>query len=417
MSGFFTKKRIMVAGALLFLAILYIILSGRGRESAVNPDIYLVAKGDVVQEIKLSGIIQPLFKEDVASAVQARIKKSLVKDGDLVKKGQLLLEMNEEDLISNLESARSKLLRAKARYEEIKNWQNSQTYVGAKSQAENAQIDYQEKNRTYQQNQELYKAKAISQQDLIRSKLELERARTSLSGAQAAFEDAKQKGNQDALKQTHSDYIIAQIAFRDAQKALTHKDIIAPCSGLIMFKQQTTTATGTVEKSVSENRIVTPGEILMSIGDRDNFTVDGPVDEFDVYKIHLNQPGVVSVPALGGKKFASKIVSISSSKSQKGTFFNIRNLIEKPDPQIKVGLSANVEIPLEERKGVLVVPVSALVKRGDTYGVFLKQDGEVPKYQPVKVGLSNSEVAEITQGLAAGQKILRRVPSRLTGEG
>jgi len=416
MSRLMTKKWLILAGSFLLVLILYVVFAARGRKSEAGQDIYVVAKGDVVRKIQLAGIIQPLVKEDVASAVTARIKRIHVKDGDLVKKGQILVELNEEDLISNLETARSKLLKAKAKYEEVKHWQKSATYVNAKSQVENSKTDFEEKERLYQQNQVLYKAKAISHQDLTKSRFDMERSRATLDGARATFADAKIKGNRDALRQAYADYITAKIAFQDAESALTHKDIVAPYSGVVMIKQQTTTALGTVEKSVSENRSVSPGEILMSIADRDRFTVDAPVDEFDVYKIHLRQAGIAAVPALGGKKFATRIVAISSNKSEKGTFFKIRNLIEHPDPKIKVGLSASVEITLEEKSGVLVVPVSSLVKRGDIYGVYLKK-AQTVKFHPVKVGLNNNEEVEIIKGLTAGEKILRRVPARLTGEG
>jgi HlyD family secretion protein len=416
MSRLLTKKWLILAGFLLVLVILYFGFSVRDRQSEAGQDVYVVTKGDVVRKIQLAGIIQPLVKEDVASAVSARIKRIFVKDGDLVKKGQILVQLNEEDLISNLETARSKLLKAKAKYEEVKDWQKSATFINAKSQVENAKTDFEEKTRVYEQNQVLYKAKAISKQDLTKSRFDMERSRAALTGAKATLKDTKIKGNQDALRQARADYIIAKIGFKDAKSALGFKDIVAPYSGIVMFKQQTTTALGTVEKSVSENRSVSPGEILMSIADRDSFTVDTPVDEFDVYKIHLKQAGVASVPALGGKKFATRIVEISSNKSEQGTFFKIRNLIEKPDPKIKVGLSASVEITLEEKAGVLVVPVSALVKRGDNYGVFIKHNQNI-QFHPVQIGLNNNEEVEIVKGLTAGQKILRRVPSRLTGEG
>jgi RND family efflux transporter MFP subunit len=409
-------KKWLGVGALLLIIILYFIFSGRGRSTQQSQEFYSVTTGDVVRQIQLSGTVQPLFSEDVASMVNARIKKVLFKDGDLVSKGQLLIQFNEDDLTTKLETERAKYLNAKNKLREIEVWQSSTQFVNAKTGLENAETDFHDKEKLHLQNEELYQLKAISKNDLDRSKIELDRARSTLEGTKAAFEDAKMKGSKDALQEVRSNAIAAEITFQDAKRALPYKEIAAPYTGVVTMKQQSASPLGGVEKSVSENRSVAPGEILLTISDRDRFTADLQVDEYDIFKIHLDQACQIIIPALPKESFAGKIISISSDKSGKGASFQVRCQIDNPSSLLKVGMTANVLIPLEEKKGVLVVPLSSLIKMGGVDGVFLAGKEE-PKFHPVQVGLSNNDLAEITQGLTAGQQILRKIPGQLSEGG
>ncbi len=409
-------KKWLGVGALLLIIILYFMFSGRNRSSQQNQEFYAVTTGDVVRQIQLAGTVQPLFSEDVPSMVNARIKKVLFKDGDLVSKGQFLIQFNEDDLITKLETERARYLQSKAKLREIKDWQSSAQFVNAKTGLSNAETDYEDKEKTYQQNQELFRLKAISRNDLDRSKIELDRARSTLEGAKASFAEVVRKGDKDALQEARSGAIAAEIAYQDAKRALAYKEITAPYTGVVTMKQQSGGVLGGAEKSVSENRTVSPGEILLTISDRDRFTADAQVDEYDIFKIHLNQPCRINIPALPKESFAGKIISISSDKSGKSASFQVRCQINNPGSLLKVGMTANILIPLAEKKGVLVVPLSSLTKRRGVDGVFLA-GGKEPKFHPVQVGLSDNDLAEITQGLTAGQRILRKIPGQLSEGG
>ena len=110
------------------------------------------------------------------------------------------------------------------------------------------------------------------------------------------------------------------------------------------------------------------------------------------------------------------MVGIAPQTSEKGTFFQVRSEIEKPSTLLKVGISATVEITFEEKNGVLVVPLSALVKQGGRMGVYLIT-GEKPQFTEVKIGLTDNDVAEVIDGLSEGKEILRRATVKSSEEG
>lgn len=409
------SKKIIGLVVLAIVIGLYFLWPGQKRENlSAEDDSYIVTRGDLASKIRQGGTIEALKTESVASVINGKISEVLVKDGDFIKKGQVLIRFREEDLLSKMETERVKYIKSKSRLEEQKIWQNSSTFINAKTNLETSQASYEDAENTYKQNQELFNAKAIAKQDMDKSLLEAKRARAALEGAQAQFEEAKRRGNADALKEAEAAYIADKIAFKDAEMALAQKDVKAPCSGVVSLRQPGSQAAA--EKAISINRTVSPGEFLLTIADQDRLCVDCKVDEFDIFRIRVGQECKIFVPALSGEALAGRVASINPQTSEKGTFFQVRSVIEQPNALLKVGISATVEITFEEKNEVLVVPLSALVKRGGQTGVYLI-NGKKTQYTEVKLGLTDNDVAEVVDGLAEGQEILRRAPVKSSEEG
>lgn len=406
----------LIVGLLAVVGIYIFIFSRRHTPvQKACQDVYTVAAGNISSSLRLSGKVSYLISKDVTfPPTNACIKEKLVRDGDMVKKDQVLIRFNEEDLIYGLETARVKYLSAKNKLDEVKNWYSSSVYIGSKYHLVNSSAKCEDAEKRYKENLNLYQAKAISKQDLDRSELELQQARSDLEIAKAQFTETAAKGNEKALKGAQSEFIIADIDFRKGEAAMDYIEIVAPVSGVITIKQQQSQSPGSsLEKLLTENMAVSPGDIFMSISDQSRLAVDVQVDEFDVYQVKENQPCKISIPALPGKEFFGSVAFISSIASQESrSFFRVRCQIDQLDPPVMVGMSGNVEILLEEKKDVLVVPTSALVKKGMITGVYLAETGSL-NLCPVSLGLNDGDLVEILDGLSAGQKILRFVPASL----
>ena len=414
-----TRKNLLWGGGLLFLILLGFWWFRGGKppkagSMSVSP--YEVTAGDIVKDLYLSGTIQPLYSGNVASPVNGKIKEVLVKEGDKISKGALVLRLNEDDLISKMETARAKYIKAQTKVTEIEHWESSYTYINAKANLTNYQADFEDREKEFLLNKELYQAKAISKKDLDRSELDLAKSAASLEGAKAQIKEALNKGSPESLREAQAELIAAKIAYLDAQKDLEYKEIFAPSSGYVSFpKGGSSKLTGGMEKALIENRPVTPGEVLMTVEDYENLTVDVYVDEFDLLQIQINQPCTIFIPAFPKDMFNGKVVATTSETADKATLFKSRCLIEKPDPKTKIGMTGQVNIPLEKKTGVLKIPISALVKKGGVSGVYLIEDKPERSYKftPVKMGLVTMNEAEITEGLQEGQKILAQVPGEL----
>jgi HlyD family secretion protein len=443
----FSIKKVIALLTLLVLAWLgFKTWFGSSKNQAQNFSTTQVTRGDIGRTLQLSGTVKPLYTLKVISQVGGKIKAVYVKDGELVKKGQLLLEFDANELTAKLAQARAAHLKAQSRLKEVENWRSSSGYVDIKATVEINQVELNNKETEYSQNQQLYQAKAISKQDLERSKLDLDRARADLAKSKAQMMDSETKSGPQALQEAQAELVVAEVALSEARDSLAHKDIRAPETGVVHFAARSggESSKGSVETSLSPKSSASAGQVLFTIESHDQLAVEVYVNENDIFRIYPGQQCLIGLPALPRVRLNGGVDSISTEFADKLTAFKVRcqilssaasqnqsakkEAIEqnqsgtapeklsegegKPGSQIIVGMTANVAIPLEKKTDVLIVPISALVRRDNTSGVFVMENG-VPVFTEVKVGMISQNDAEITEGLEEGQEILEEVPGKL----
>jgi HlyD family secretion protein len=439
-------KNALALVALLILAWLgYKMWYGAAKNLAQNLSTTEVSRGDIGRMLQLSGTVKPLHTLKIISQVGARIQAVHVKEGELVNKGQLLLEFDTNELKAKLAAARATHLKAQSRLKELENWRSSPSYVDVKANLEINQVELEAKEQEYVQNQQLYQAKAISKQDLDRSKLELDRSRADLAKSQAQMIDSEKKNGPQALQEVLAEMVVAEVALREARENLSNNVIRAPETGVIQFARaggEGPKGGSAAETALSPKSSVAPGQVLFTIQSYKQLAVELYVNEYDILKVHPGQQCIISLPALPGAMFEGRVDSVSTEFADKLTAFKVRcrilpyagrqNRSEKEQdeetnspgtspqktldggstPEIIVGMSTNVSIPLSGKTDVLLVPISALVRRDGTSGVFVMDNGK-PVFTQVKTGIVSKNEAEIVEGLEEGQEILEEVPGKL----
>jgi HlyD family secretion protein len=151
--------------------------------------------------------------------------------------------------------------------------------------------------------------------------------------------------------------------------------------------------------------------LVMTMGDVGSVFVLGKVDEADIGKVQLGQPARITVESFKDKSFEGKVTKISPMGKEKDnvTTFEVRVSIANPGGELKVNMSANAEIIREEKKGVLLVPDSAVIYDKDRKASLEVPD---PKSQGGKrkvaasIGISNGVKAEVIEGVKEGDKVV-----------
>jgi HlyD family secretion protein len=187
---------------------------------------------------------------------------------------------------------------------------------------------------------------------------------------------------------------------------LRNATIVSPMDGLVLSRD--------VEVGDAVSSILVMGSqatLIMTLGDVSDVYVLGKVDEADIGQVYMGQPARIVVESFKDKKFEGKVTKISPLGQEKDnvTTFEVRVSIKNPTGELKVNMSANAEIILEERKGILLVPESALV-----YDKERKPSIEVPdrsatngrRKVAVQLGISNGVKAELKAGLKEGEKLV-----------
>ncbi len=353
-----------------------------------------VEKMDLARSVVATGKIEPTTKVEIKSKASGIILKLPVNVGDVVRQGQVICELDQNDLLPRLRQAQA-------------------TLGVAEAQLKSAQADY-ERNRV-----------EAAGPDVPFLKKDMERAQLMFKEMlvpQVARDDAE-KNYQLALNKQQQAIVnlgVSQAAIRkaeaqieqvraqlaQAEEDLRNATIVSPLDGVVLSRDR--------EVGDAVSSILTMGSgatLIMTLGDLREVYVKGKVDESDIGKVYLGQPARIKVESYKDQQFAGKVTKISPMGVEKDnvTTFEVRVSISNESRKLMATMTANAEIMLEERKGVLAIPEGAIVYKKDrsTEVEIADAASETGRRRvPVTTGISNGSKTQIVSGLAEGQQVV-----------
>ncbi|HYP06259.1 MAG TPA: efflux RND transporter periplasmic adaptor subunit [Bryobacteraceae bacterium] len=356
--------------------------------------IVTVEKGDLARSVVATGKIQPRSKVEVKSKASGIVKKLLVDYGDWVKAGQVLAELDKEELQARMREAQAYLQAAQASEDSAQ-----AAFERNKVEAEGPDLPFLKSAAD--------RAKKLYSQGLIAS--------NSLEDADKAYQMALHKqatamrnvavARADMAK-AKAQVAQARAAMERADEDLRNSTIVSPMDGLVLSRN--------VEVGDAVSSILVLGSqatLVMTLGDVGDVYVLGKVDQADIGRVYMGQNARIVVESFKDRKFEGQVTKISPLGVEKDnvTTFEVRVSIKNPGGELKANMSANAEIILEERKGVLIVPENAVI-----YDRQRKSFVEIPDVNaekgktkiPVQLGISNGVKTELIAGLKQGQQVI-----------
>jgi len=377
------KKKILWVLVVLVVAIslggwAFVRRDGKGTEVQVGK----VGREDIQAKVTANGKVQAQKKVDISATIPGQITHLAVKEGDVVKRGQFLLQIdpvNPRSLVRSTESSMQALL---------------QDLEMARSNLTQARADYQRAKNNHD-------AKIISDSDFSRATTTLATNEATVSGAQRRVDQARAtlEGVRDTLSKT---------------------TLHSPIDGVVTAKR---VEEGEVAVIGVQN---SPGTVLLTISDMSVVETEMDVDETSIPGVKLGQSARVRIDAYPNQTFDGLVTEVGSSPiASTGTGneaikFKVKVRIENPPADVKPGLSAQADILTGARPNALVVPIQALVLRdvdkkpGQTVrtsapreveGVYLMENGKA-RFVPIKTGLQGELAVEVVSGLHGGETLI-----------
>lgn len=316
-----------------------------------------VTRQDIELHVEVSGDIEPVVQVEVKPEISARIKKLHVELGQAVKQGDLLVELDDRELLTEADSAEIEISRGRLEAEKAK--------------------------RDAERDRRLFEKQLISAQAVADSKTQLELAENTLRRAESRLQTVK-----DRLEKTR---------------------VLAPISGTIL------------ELPVVEGQVVVgaasvnSGTLLMRLAALDRLQIATHVNQVDVARLSANMPISFSVDSIRKRDMPGVIERIAPTatvrRNVKG--FTVQILIENPDPQLKPGMTADVRIPIEKAEGVLAVPLAAVFNDpGGQRVAFVQTNGSnsAPEKRPVEIGIANLDFVHVKSGLEESETVMLTRP-------
>jgi HlyD family secretion protein len=387
-----------VVGGLMLAGVLVLAAFKHG-DKPVEVRLEKVQKRDLVAYVTASGQVQPHTKVDVASDVSGRIVKLSVKEGDMVKKGQFLLQIDPATYQADVQREAAGVASAKA------------DLARAKANLEQSQSAYRRSSEIVKTNPALISAEQIEQ------------LKTTVDVNDALFQAALHTVDQ------------MNAALQNSQSSLAKTTILAPMDGRITklaVQQGETAVPGTFNKDAA---------LLLTISDMSVLETKVKVDETDVARLHVGDTAQVLIDAFPDTTFRGKVTEIAHSSVTAGTTttgasdqavdYEVRVQLLDPPMDTRPDFSATAKIVWDARKNVLSIPIIALTVREheanenrdsaavvlgrkatkdiaqkDVEGVFVVGKDNRVSFRPVKVGIPGEEYFEVLSGLQEGETVV-----------
>jgi HlyD family secretion protein len=334
---------------------------------------------DLTSKVSANGRIDAQRKVDLSAHVMGQIVNLAVREGDVVNKGDFLLQIDQKQLAASAQGAEASM---RALF----------------SDRDAARANLGEAERNLQRAQRNYEEKIIPA-------AELDRHRTAVEAARANVRSIEQRIDQSR----------ANLAA--ARDTLSKTTMTAPMGGVI-------TALPVEEGEVAViGTMNNPGTKLLTIADMSIVEAVMEVDETDIPNVKVGQKATVTIDAYPNKTFNGVVTEVGSSpmtrlgmtSSGEAVNFEVKIQLDSPPEGIRPGFSASADIVTGTRSGALAIPIQALVVREkpgsgpgaaeEEEGVYVHKDGKA-EFVAVETGLTGDTNIEVVKGLTAGQEIV-----------
>ena len=391
------RKRLILFGSLAVVLGLVIVGAAAALRPnrTIDPDkLATVERGDIARSVVATGTIEPLTKVEVKSKASGIVEKILVDAGQHVKEGQVLAELDKEQLRAAVEEETANLQVAQAALQA-----SEAAYQKNLVDAEGPDVPFLKKDMD--RAHDLYNQGLIALNVMQDAEKNYQLALNKQLSAQRNAEMSRAQ-----VAQAKAQIAQAKAALENAQENLNYATITSPIDGEVLSKD--------VEVGDAVSSILVLGSqatLVMTLGDTSEVYVKGKVDESDIGRVFLGQNARIVVESFKDKTFQGKVTKIAPLGVEKDnvTTFEVRVSIQNSTGELRANMSANAEIILEEKKGVLVAPEGALVFDKDKNASVEIPDPKADtgrKKVAVRVGISNGVKAEILSGLDQGQKVI-----------
>jgi HlyD family secretion protein len=430
------KKITIIAGVVVLLLAIVGFTVHQSHKNVVTVQTGKVQRLDLASVVSASGEIKPKTYVNIGANAFGKITKLYVKEGDRVRRGQLLAQLENVQSAADVSATQASL--DVAGTDAVAADAGMRTAMAdlnrARADAERTKLDW---DRT----QGLYKEALIAKSEYDNRKNAWETAQAGLAQAQARV--AQMKAQKDSADRRISQNRANLTRVSDVLRKTTYA---APFDGMITnlpVREGETVVIG-IQNS--------PGSTLMSIADMSVITAEVKVDETDIVNVKLGQPAEVTIDAIPKKNFKGVVTEIGNnaivrstglatsqqiSASQEAKDFKVVVTLQEPPENLRPGLSATAKITTAVRNNVLTIPIQALTVRGhadlqaegdgkgsvqaavpqneasktkdrdkeEIQGVFVIRNRKA-EFMPVDTGITGTTDIEVLKGLKDGDEIV-----------
>jgi HlyD family secretion protein len=389
------------------------------RQTGVTVTSEKIEARDLDSIVSASGKVQPKRSVNISAETMGKVVNLEVNEGEAVKKGQLLLEIDPRNLETTVQNREASLASAKSQLDQTK------------AAIENAKVAVSESEDAFTRAEGLFKNGLLSRELYERARNDLQRQKTNLLSAVQSAETQAQRIKQEEANLTSARYDLNKVR------------VVSPIDGLVTrrnIEEGETAVLGTMNNA---------GTVLLTIADLSVIETEIEVDETDIPYIQIGQPAKVTIDAIPDQEFHGRVTEVGNSPiqvtagQQRATNFKVVVTIDGEVPSVRPGFTCTAVITTATRKQVVSVPIQAMTlrevivdekgqivpppapapgksatarpigpvelkpgqSRKEMEGVFIVKDGRAA-FVSVKTGIAGEKYFEVLEGLKVGDEVI-----------
>ncbi|SRR5581483_10333343 len=388
------KRMLLIAT--LVVSFLVIACSKKPETSQLSP----IVQGAKIETVKTSsvddyyeavGTVRAKTSSVVAARIMGNIVSLRVREGDRVRTGQTLVEIENRDAPVQIQKAQAGVRESNDALEEAE-----RNIRAAESARAAARANESLASSTFNRYQELFNRQSVSPQefDEVRTKMEIARAETQRAERMLQAARARQNQMLGRIDQARADVSNARIY-------AGYSRIASPISGVV------------VAKNVDVGSMATPGAPLLTIENDANYQLEVSVQESQLNKIHLGDQARVTIEALGNQELTCSVVEIVPTADPNSRSYTVKLSLPNVTPQqLRSGLYGKARF-ISGARNVLSVPWKAITQNGQLVSVFVVDTSGTARMRLITTGEKIGDRVEVLSGLNDGEQIVSEIFSQL----
>jgi len=366
---------------------------GEGQPE-VTVDVAPVLATAISQKITADAIVYPINQASPSSKISAPIRKIYVERGDRVHAGQVIAELENQDLVAEVNEGKAALAQAEVAVGAV-NAGVPQELNKVQIEITSAQQAVNEQQRIYDHRQDLFKQGAIAEKDVREAQFNLEQARNQLKAAEAKVNDFKGPAKDQELKAAEAARDAAKRKIESSEVRLGYAKITSPIDGIV------------TERLVFTGEEATSGMPLMTIMDTSRVIARAHVSPQEASVLRSGLMANIVVPGSNAKPFSGTIQQVSPAMDTGSTTLEVWIETPNPDGILKPGMSVRTEAIVKSNPMALVIPFAAVLtaNSGNTSVIVVDAENK-PHKKPVTLGIREGANVEVTDGLQNGERVV-----------
>lgn len=352
------KKKVIIGVGIVVVILVIILLNVKFKGSAEEVKVEKVKIGEIKSVVSAPGRVSPENEVNISSDIMGKLTRLNVEEGDRVRRGQIVAELDRTREEAAVEIAGSSLRSAEASFEM--------------------------KKATFERREKLFEKQLISREEFEAGETEYKMAKLAVDERRASL--------------------------KSALESLEKTIIRSPLEGVVTrlnVEEGEIVVTGTMNN---------PGTVLMVLSDLAHMEVECEVDETDIVDLEVHQAAEIQVDAFGDTIFKGHVVEVSnagktiySGTQEEMTNFQVKVAFDSTDSRLRPGMSSTVDIIVASEDSAVMVPIQCVVQRGEEKekksGVFVVEKDKAV-FREVETGISSETDIQVTEGIEEGEPVI-----------